>query len=77
MKMFLTRLGLNSRVVITGDKTQIDLPRSEDSGLLEIERILQGIDGIGFMYLQGGDIVRHKLVKDIIKAYAAEEEKGE
>jgi phosphate starvation-inducible PhoH-like protein len=77
MKMFLTRLGLNSRVVITGDKTQIDLPRREDSGLLEIERILQGIDGIGFMYLQGGDIVRHRLVKEIVKAYAAEDERDE
>ncbi|MEJ2187654.1 MAG: PhoH family protein [Gemmatimonadota bacterium] len=51
MKMFLTRLGLNSRTVITGDKTQIDLPRREESGLLEIERILKGIEGIGFLYL--------------------------
>jgi phosphate starvation-inducible PhoH-like protein len=71
MKMFLTRLGLNSRVVITGDKTQIDLPRRDDSGLLQIESVLQGIDGIAFVYLQGGDVVRHKLVKDIIQAYAA------
>ncbi|MGH7461550.1 MAG: PhoH family protein, partial [Longimicrobiales bacterium] len=70
MKMFLTRLGLNSRVVITGDKTQIDLPRREDSGLLEIERILRGIDGIGFVYLDSVDVVRHRLVKDIIDAYA-------
>src|SRR5438105_3863550 len=77
MKMFLTRLGLNSRVVITGDKTQIDLPHKEDSGLLEIERILQGIEGIGFVYLQGGDVVRHRLVKEIIKAYAAEDERDE
>lgn len=71
MKMFLTRLGLNSRVVITGDKTQIDLPRREDSGLLEIESILRGIDGIDFVYLEEVDVVRHRLVKDIIKAYAA------
>ena len=70
MKMFLTRLGLNSKAVITGDKTQIDLPRREDSGLLEIERILQGIDGISFVYLSEVDVVRHRLVKDIIRAYA-------
>ncbi len=77
MKMFLTRLGLNSRVVITGDKTQIDLPRREDSGLLEIERILKGIEGIGFIYLEGSDVVRHRLVKDIIHAYAAANGTGE
>ncbi|MEX1257082.1 MAG: PhoH family protein [Gemmatimonadota bacterium] len=70
MKMFLTRLGLNSKVVITGDKTQIDLPRSEDSGLLEVERILKGIEGISFIYLDGADVIRHRLVKDIIRAYA-------
>ncbi|MBX6362930.1 MAG: PhoH family protein [Gemmatimonadetes bacterium] len=70
MKMFLTRLGLNSRVVITGDKTQIDLPRREDSGLLEIERILRGIEGIEVVYLEGADVVRHRLVKEIIRAYA-------
>jgi len=70
MKMFLTRLGVNSRVVITGDKTQIDLPRSEDSGLLQIEEILTGIEGISFVYLDSTDVVRHKLVKDIIRAYA-------
>ncbi|HUF76880.1 MAG TPA: PhoH family protein [Longimicrobiales bacterium] len=70
MKMFLTRLGLNSRVVITGDKTQIDLPRPEDSGLLEVESILGGIDGISLVYLDEKDVIRHRLVKDIIKAYA-------
>jgi phosphate starvation-inducible PhoH-like protein len=70
MKMFLTRLGLNSKAVITGDKTQIDLPRREDSGLLEVEQILQGIDGISFVYLSEVDVVRHRLVKEIIKAYA-------
>jgi phosphate starvation-inducible protein PhoH and related proteins len=70
MKMFLTRLGLNSRVVITGDKTQIDLPRSEDSGLLEVESILGGIAGISLIYLDDKDVIRHRLVKDIIKAYA-------
>jgi phosphate starvation-inducible protein PhoH and related proteins len=71
MKMFLTRLGLNSRVVITGDKTQIDLPRREESGLLQVEQILRGIDGIEFVYLTDVDVVRHRLVKDIIRAYAA------
>lgn len=78
MKMFLTRLGLNSRVVITGDKTQIDLPRRSDSGLLQVERILSGIDGIGMIYLDAMDVIRHRLVKDIIRAYAAaDEELGE
>jgi phosphate starvation-inducible protein PhoH and related proteins len=77
MKMFLTRLGLNSRVVITGDKTQIDLPRREESGLLQVERILRGIDGIAFVYLSEIDVVRHRLVKDIIKAYAVDEGRQE
>jgi phosphate starvation-inducible PhoH-like protein len=71
MKMFLTRLGLNSRAVITGDKTQIDLPRREDSGLIEVERVLMGIEGIAFVYMQPADVIRHRLVKDIIRAYAA------
>ena len=70
MKMFLTRLGLNSRVVITGDKTQIDLPRTTESGLLEVERILGGIEGISICYLDAMDVIRHRLVKDIIRAYA-------
>src|SRR5690606_24819206 len=61
MKMFLTRLGLNSRVVITGDKTQIDLPRREESGLLEVEQILSGIDGISMIYLDAKDVIRHRL----------------
>ena len=74
MKMFLTRLGLNSRVVITGDKTQIDLPRSEDSGLLEVEAILSGITGISLIYLDEKDVIRHRLVKDIIRAYARDQE---
>ncbi len=69
MKMFLTRLGLNSRVVITGDKTQIDLGRPSDSGLLEVERILADVDGIAIAYLDGKDVIRHRLVKDIIRAY--------
>ncbi|MHB1222426.1 MAG: PhoH family protein [Gemmatimonadaceae bacterium] len=70
MKMFLTRLGVNSKVVITGDKTQIDLPRREDSGLVQVERILPGIDGIAFHYLSDADVVRHRLVREIIRAYA-------
>ena len=73
MKMFLTRLGLNSRVVITGDKTQIDLPRRDDSGLLQVERILSGVEGIALVYLTGSDVIRHRLVKDIIRAYARDE----
>ncbi len=70
MKMFLTRLGVNSKTVITGDKTQIDLPRREESGLVQIERILTGIEGIGFHYLTDSDVVRHRLVRQIIRAYA-------
>ena len=77
MKMFLTRLGLNSQVVITGDKTQIDLPRKSDSGLLEVERILSGIDGISIVYLSAKDVIRHRLVKDIINAYAQASEEEE
>ena len=69
MKMFLTRLGLNSRVVVTGDKTQIDLPHREDSGLLQIERILCDIEGIRILYLDETDVVRHRLVTSIIRAY--------
>jgi phosphate starvation-inducible protein PhoH and related proteins len=70
MKMFLTRLGLNSRAVITGDKTQIDLPKREESGLLQVERILPGIEGIAFHYFSEVDVVRHRLVREIVKAYA-------
>ncbi len=73
MKMFLTRLGLNSRTVITGDKTQIDLPRPEDSGLLEIEDVLRDVVGIDFVYLDDADVVRHRLVKEIIRAYRESE----
>ncbi len=69
MKMFLTRLGANSRAVVTADKTQIDLPSREDSGILQVERVLPGIDGIGFCYLEDADVVRHRLVRDIIRAY--------
>ncbi|MCC6002253.1 MAG: PhoH family protein [Pararhodobacter sp.] len=69
MKMFLTRLGEGSRMVITGDRTQVDLPRGVPSGLVAAERILQGIDGIGFSYFTSADVVRHPLVARIIEAY--------
>ena len=72
MKMLLTRLGVNSRMVITGDKTQVDLPKREDSVLMQVERILPGIDGIGFHYFNETDVVRHRLVRDIVRAYAAD-----
>jgi phosphate starvation-inducible PhoH-like protein len=69
MMMFLTRLGEDSRMVVTGDVTQIDLPRSKQSGLLEVQRILQDIDGIQFHHFSGADVVRHPLVLKIIDAY--------
>lgn len=69
MKMFLTRLGPNSKAVITGDVTQIDLPQRELSGLMQAEEILQGIEGVSFVYFNKGDVVRHRLVKEIINAY--------
>ena len=75
MKMFLTRIGVNSRVVITGDKTQIDLPRSQVSGLIQVEEILKKVDGIEFVYLDERDVTRHRLVKQIVRAYAAADER--
>ena len=69
MKMFLTRLGMRSRCLITGDVSQIDLPAGERSGLKEAEKILQGIKGISFVYLTKSDIVRHPLVQNIVEAY--------
>lgn len=69
MKMFLTRLGFGSKAVITGDITQIDLPRGQVSGLVHAQKILSRIEGVAFHYLTGEDIVRHPLVADIIKAY--------
>ncbi len=69
MKMFLTRLGANSRSIITGDITQIDLPPKTASGLVQAQEILSRIEGVGFVYLDKTDVVRHKLVKDIIDAY--------
>ena len=73
MKMFLTRIGFGSRAVVTGDITQVDLPQGHQSGLLQVERILQGIQGIGFCYLTQSDVVRHPLVQKIINAYEANE----
>jgi phosphate starvation-inducible PhoH-like protein len=73
MKMCLTRLGLNSRAVIIGDKTQIDLPSREESGLVHVERILPGIEGVAFCYLEEQDVVRHRLVRHIIRAYAEDQ----
>jgi len=69
MKMFVTRLGFNSKAVITGDITQIDLPNSNRSGLLEAIDILKNVDGIRFCYFDEGDVVRHHLVQRIIRAY--------
>jgi phosphate starvation-inducible PhoH-like protein len=76
MKMLLTRLGVNSKMVITGDKTQVDLPRNLESGLGQVERILPGIDGIAFHYFDETDVVRHRLVRDIVKAYAKDDDKA-
>ncbi|MCH8467909.1 MAG: PhoH family protein [Roseinatronobacter sp.] len=76
MKMFLTRLGEGSRMAITGDRSQVDLPRGVASGLRAAERILEGVDGIGFSYFTSADVVRHPLVARIIQAYERDEEKG-
>jgi phosphate starvation-inducible PhoH-like protein len=75
MKMFLTRLGFGSKAVITGDITQVDLPENKLSGLIEIQGILKGIEGIEFVYFSDKDVVRHPLVQDIIKAYERMEER--
>jgi len=73
MKMFLTRLGVNSKAIITGDITQIDLPARTVSGLIQAREILSNIEGVGFVYFEKSDVVRHKLVKDIIDAYEKHE----
>ena len=69
MKMFLTRLGFNSKAVVTGDITQIDLPSGQHSGLNVVREILSGIDDLAFVYLSSRDVVRHKIVQDIVEAY--------
>ncbi len=76
MKMYLTRLGFSSKTVITGDKTQVDLPSGKISGLIEIERILDGVEGIKFIYFSERDVVRHKLVQEIVKAYERYEKRS-
>jgi phosphate starvation-inducible PhoH-like protein len=76
MKMFLTRLGFGSKMVITGDVTQIDLPRGKKSGLMEADRILKQVDEIGFIYFDESDVVRHSLVQKIIVAYTEDAEKS-
>jgi phosphate starvation-inducible PhoH-like protein len=76
MKMFLTRIGFGSKAVITGDVTQIDLPTGRRSGLIEAERVLSGVEGIEFVYFTEKDVVRHRLVQMIIKAYERHENKS-
>ncbi len=75
MKMFLTRLGYSSKAVITGDITQVDLPENKTSGLIEIQSVLKGIEGIEFVYFSDKDVVRHPLVQEIIKAYERAEDR--
>ena len=75
MKMFLTRLGFGSKIVITGDITQIDLPADKVSGLKEAMRVLKGVEDIAIMRLTESDVVRHALVQRIIKAYEVDEER--
>lgn len=73
LKMFLTRMGVNSKFIMTGDTTQIDLPRKNDSGLIQAMRILRGIEGVSIIKFDERDIIRHKLVKKIVKAYEDDE----
>jgi phosphate starvation-inducible PhoH-like protein len=74
MKMIMTRLGFNSKMVVTGDVTQIDLPKNEGSGLVVVGDILEGIEGIEFVRFGGEDVVRHRLVQKIVEAYAVHAE---
>jgi phosphate starvation-inducible PhoH-like protein len=69
MKMFLTRIGFGSTAVVNGDATQVDLPDGRSSGLHVVEEILTGIEGIAFVHLSGRDVVRHRIVQDIVEAY--------
>jgi phosphate starvation-inducible protein PhoH and related proteins len=75
MKMFLTRLGFGSRMVVTGDITQVDLPREQQSGLIVVGDVLQEIEGIEFVRFGAEDVVRHKLVQKIVEAYDAQSER--
>jgi hypothetical protein len=76
MKMFLTRLGFNSKMVITGDITQVDLPRDQQSGLVVVNEILRDVEGIDFIRFTGEDVVRHRLVQRIVEAYADHAERS-
>src|SRR3954447_11492242 len=76
MQMFLTRLGFGSKVVVTGDVTQVDLPRDQASGLIQVQDILGGVDGIGFVRFSDADVVRHKLVQRIVSAYREHTERS-
>jgi phosphate starvation-inducible PhoH-like protein len=76
MQMFLTRLGFGSKAVVNGDVTQIDLPGGQRSGLVIVGEILQGIEGIEFCQLTGRDVVRHRIVQDIVEAYRVYNERG-
>ena len=75
MKMFLTRMGMNAKFIITGDPSQIDLPKNQQSGLQEAMKILQNVEEIGFIHLNESDVVRHPIVKKIILAYNQSEKK--
>jgi phosphate starvation-inducible PhoH-like protein len=75
MKMFLTRMGEHSKAIVTGDITQIDLSKKQSSGLLSAKHILRAVDGIGFVYFDNRDVVRHRLVAKIIEAYERQDEK--
>jgi phosphate starvation-inducible PhoH-like protein len=77
MKMLLTRLGFGSKAVVTGDITQVDLPRGQASGLIEVQKVLKGVDGVSFQYLTGDDVIRHPLVQKIVEAYANWDARGE
>jgi phosphate starvation-inducible PhoH-like protein len=69
MKTFLTRFGIRTKVVVTGDITQVDLPPGKNSGLIDVQERLKGVPGVDFVYLTRKDIVRHRLVRDIVEAY--------
>jgi phosphate starvation-inducible PhoH-like protein len=73
--MFLTRIGANAKAIITGDLTQVDLPKNQKSGLLKASRILNNVEGIGYIELDEEDVVRHKLVKAILRAYDKEHQR--
>ncbi|MFM7553501.1 MAG: PhoH family protein, partial [Actinomycetota bacterium] len=76
MRMFLTRLGMGSKVVVTGDPTQIDLPRDSASGLIEARDVLRGVEGIEVIDFDRDDVVRHKLVQRIVEAYRSADDAG-